>query len=89
MTTEEKNVFVFKDQAGEYYLLPQETLKQGRVPEEHKAELEQIMAEAAAQDGADQDTQGFFFFFILPVIVNPVTVVGGVAGYFGTRLLTD
>lgn len=36
---------VFKDQAGGYYLVPRETLEQGRVPAERTAELERLIAE--------------------------------------------
>lgn len=46
MTTEAKNVIVCKDQAGEYFLLPQGTLEQYRVPEEHKAEVQRLLSEA-------------------------------------------
>jgi hypothetical protein len=52
MTTTETSALVFKDQAGEYYLVPQETLAQGRVPEERKAQIEHLIAE-------QQDAQGY------------------------------
>lgn len=50
MTNEQTSTLVFKDQAGEYYLLPQATLEQGRVPEERKAEVERLVAEAEGDD---------------------------------------
>jgi hypothetical protein len=84
MTSTQTITIVLKDGTGSYFLVPQATLEQGKVPEEHTAELERIMAEAATLGGADEDAQGFFFP-LLPFIVNPVTVAGGLAGYFGTQ----
>jgi hypothetical protein len=52
MTNAQTGTLVFKDQAGEYYLVPQETLEQGRVPAEHKAQIEHLIAE-------QQDVQGY------------------------------
>ncbi|MGH2588147.1 MAG: hypothetical protein ACRDJE_24780 [Dehalococcoidia bacterium] len=46
MADAESSTLVFKDQAGEYYLLPQETLERGRVPAERKAEVEHLVAES-------------------------------------------
>jgi hypothetical protein len=46
MTTTQANVLVLKDQSGNYFLVPEELLKQGRVPEEHKAEMEQLVNDA-------------------------------------------
>ena len=37
MTNAQTNVVVLKAEVGGYLLLPQETLEQGRVPEEHTA----------------------------------------------------
>jgi hypothetical protein len=53
MTNTKNPTLVLKDQAGSYFLLAQETLEQGRVPAEHTAEIERLIA--AAQDGADGD----------------------------------
>jgi hypothetical protein len=58
MTNTQSNTLVLKDQAGEYYLLPQETLERGRIPEEHKVEVEHLIAE-------QQDVQGYIWNFIL------------------------
>jgi len=66
MTTEQTNVIVFKDQAGEFYLLPQATLEQSRVPAEHKAEVEQLIAE-------QEDVQGH----LLPALVAVIALAGG------------
>ena len=42
---EQTAVLVFKSQAGDYYLVPQEMLERGRVAEEHKAEVERLISE--------------------------------------------
>jgi hypothetical protein len=57
MTTTQDTV-IFKDQAGDYYLIPQGTLERGRVPAGHRADVERLVAEStvAGQD----DTQGYF-----------------------------
>lgn len=82
MTNEQTSTLVFKDQAGEYYLLPLETLERGRVPADHKAELEQVIA-AAHQGGAgDDDVQGY----LLPIVV---AVGGFMAGYGSVRFGYD
>ena len=52
MTSTETDVLVFQDQVGNYFVVPRETLEQGRVPEEHKAEVEQLIAE-------QEDVQGY------------------------------
>lgn len=77
MTSEQTNALIFKDQAGEYYLLPQATLERGRVPAEQKAVLEQAIA--AAHGGADEDTQGFLFLTVPAVLV----------GYYGTKAIIE
>lgn len=41
----QSSTLVFKDQAGDYFFLPQEALERGRVPEEHRAEVERLVAE--------------------------------------------
>lgn len=51
MTTEHEMTMVFKDQAGEYYLVPLETLTRGRVPQEQKAQIEQLMTEQRDVEG--------------------------------------
>jgi hypothetical protein len=43
---------VLKDQAGEYYLLPLETLAQCRISAEDTGEVERVLAEAEADDVA-------------------------------------
>jgi len=56
MTTEQDTTLVFKDAAGEYYLLPLATLRRGQVPAERKAELERLIAEH--QDDAQGHAAG-------------------------------
>ncbi|MGH2585602.1 MAG: hypothetical protein ACRDJE_11870 [Dehalococcoidia bacterium] len=73
MTTEQTNVLVLKDQAGEYYLLPQATLERAQVPQEHKAQIEQLMAEQ------EDDTQGHFFFVFAVALAGGTAIVGGTA----------
>jgi len=46
MTNEQTSTLVLKDRAGIYFLVSQETLEQGRVPEEQKVEVEQLLAES-------------------------------------------
>ncbi|MGH2602247.1 MAG: hypothetical protein ACRDJ9_23040 [Dehalococcoidia bacterium] len=46
MTTDQIDTLIIKDQSGNYFLMPEELLKQGRVPEQHTAEVEQIVNDA-------------------------------------------
>lgn len=74
MTNAETGALVWRDLDGSYFIVPKETLEQGRVPAERTAELEQLIASESAQGGADgDDVQGH----IVPL------VVGGVALGFG------
>ncbi len=82
MTNAQTNTLVFKNDAGDYFLLPQEAFEQGRVPEEHKAELERLIAERGA--GGD-DVQGYW----LPLLFAGVVLVGAAAGYGGVRFGED
>jgi hypothetical protein len=68
MENTEQAMLVFKDQAGGYYLLPQELLERGRVPAERTAEVEQLMT-AAQADAEGADTQGHGFWFGIAVAV--------------------
>jgi hypothetical protein len=63
MTSRQDITLVFKDQAGEYYLLPQETLAQGRVSAEHTAEVERLVTEG------DDVTGHVIGVFTMPVLV--------------------
>ena len=59
MTTEQSTTLVFKDEAGDYLLVPRETLERGRVPDEHTADVERLIAEAMAPAEGEADVQGF------------------------------
>ena len=59
MIDTEARTLVFKDQAGDYFLVPQETFERGRVPDERKAELERLVAQATAPADGDGEVQGF------------------------------
>ena len=80
MSNEQTSPLVFKDHAGEYYLLPQAALEQGRVPEEHKAEVERLLAEGTQGDDGE-DVQGFSY-------VRIYVLFGSNIG-FGTPVTTD
>jgi hypothetical protein len=58
MTHAQTGTLVLKDATGSYFLVAQETLEQGRVPEERTAELEQMIVAAARVD-AGEDVQGY------------------------------
>lgn len=58
MTTGQSGTLVFKNAAGDYFLLPQDALERGRVPAERKAEVERLIGEVA-----DDDVQGHVVFF--------------------------
>jgi hypothetical protein len=54
MTSEgQMPVLVFKDGAGDYFLVPQELLERGRVPGEHAEQIERLLADA------DSDVSGY------------------------------
>jgi hypothetical protein len=59
MMTAQTVTLVFKDEAGEYYLLPQETLERGRVPAEHTTALEAQLAAMAPAAAEGDDVQGY------------------------------
>ena len=67
MSSEQTTVLVFKDRAGEYYLLPQETLERGRVPAEDRADVERLASETAGDDVAGH-MLGTVGVFTLPIV---------------------
>ena len=75
MTNPQRNTLVLKDEAGDYFLLPEEMLKGIRVPEEHKARIEQLLAEL-------QDTQGYMWHAIL----TPIAVIGTLGYLLGREI---
>jgi hypothetical protein len=74
MTNEQTSTLVFKDATGNYFLVPQDALERGRVPEVRKAEVEQIIAAQGSATG--DDTEGY----ILPLIYVAAFSVGLAAG---------
>jgi hypothetical protein len=60
MTTTPTDTLVLKDQTGDYFLVAQAVLERGRVPEEHKVEVERLLAKSG------DDVTGFFFHFVHP-----------------------
>jgi hypothetical protein len=70
MTVESAEMLVFKSGAGEYFFLPRMELERGRVPEEHKAEVERLMALDPSGDG-ENDVQGHYWWIpLVPVAVD-------------------
>jgi hypothetical protein len=81
MESTEQATLIFKDQAGEYYVLPQALLERGRIPAEAKAELEAQVPALWEIGTAGDDTQGH----AAPVVAGAL-VVGG-AAVFGVSYL--
>jgi hypothetical protein len=79
--TDQPVTLVFKDQAGDYYLLPREVMERHRVPAEQKAEVEQSLAGAAPTGGGGADDTGAF---ALPAIFFVGLAIGVAAGSVGT-----
>jgi hypothetical protein len=79
MTNRETGALVFQNAAGHYFLVPRETLEQGQVPEQHMAEVKQLIAAASRAGASADDVQGH----ILPALVG--FSIGGysvLAGYY-------
>ena len=72
MTTTQDTTLVFKDQAGDYYLLPQATIEGAKVPAERTAEVERLVG--AATGGEGDDTRGHFI---------PLLFLAGCAAFGG------
>lgn len=69
MTDAKAGTLLLKNNAGDYFLLPQEMLEQCRVPEERRAEVEQAIATAEADaDGDDVEGHLFWLFRLLVFI---------------------
>jgi hypothetical protein len=75
MITEQTDTLVLKDATGDYYLVPQQLVERGRVPAEHTAELEHLVAQTIATER--DDTQGHFW---------PLLIIAGSLG-LGTALV--
>jgi len=84
-TDAESGTLVFKDQAGDYYLLPLTMLQRGRVPEEAKAALEEQLAAMPAGATAGEEVQGYRYS---PALVGYIAgVLTTWASYGITRLI--
>lgn len=68
----EIGTLVLKDQAGDYILLSEATLEECRVPEEHKAQIEQLIS-------GQHDVQGYLWHALFTPLA--VLTVGGVLIY--------
>jgi hypothetical protein len=79
MTTDEMSAVIFKDQAGEYYLLPQAVLERGRVPAEARAALEAQVPALQALGAADDDAQGHVVY-AAAALGTAVTMLGFAIG---------
>lgn len=84
MTNEQATTLVFRNEAGDYFLVPRATLEQGRVPQEQTAELEQAIAAAHSEAGGG-DVQGF----IAPAVAVGIFFVGELIGFGVTAALTQ
>ncbi|MGH2603994.1 MAG: hypothetical protein ACRDJ9_31995 [Dehalococcoidia bacterium] len=75
MTNAQTTVLVLKDQAGTYFVLPPEALERWRLPEEHTAEIERLIAE-------QEDVQGH----LIPLIIG-LTVAGAAGAWIGATAM--
>lgn len=79
-TSEQTTALVFKDQAGDYFLVPREGLEQGRVLQERTAELERLVADTGgAQTAAGDDVRGHLIWglvILAEVAVGTAFVIG-------------
>ena len=62
MTDAQAGTLVLRNEAGDYFLVSQEMVEHGRVPDAHKAALEQLLAEA------DGDVSGYIVGTVYGVI---------------------
>ncbi|MGH2584382.1 MAG: hypothetical protein ACRDJE_05655 [Dehalococcoidia bacterium] len=76
MTTDQIDAVVFKDQAGEYYLLPQALLERSRVSAEAKATIEMQVPPLQALRTAGDDVQGHHPMIIGAAAGIAVTLFG-------------
>ncbi|MGH2588825.1 MAG: hypothetical protein ACRDJE_28205 [Dehalococcoidia bacterium] len=85
MTTEQTGTLVLKDSTGSYYLVSQEMLEQIRVPAEHTAEIEEMIAAAQSDAGGD-DVQGHHPIAV-GVAAFAIVYWSASMGYYVTRYL--
>jgi hypothetical protein len=87
MTTTQDSMLVFKDQAGDYFAIPRETLERGRIPATHTAEIERVLA--GATSAVSDDAEGYFWpIFVLPA-VGAAVIAGGALYAQNNALLYD
>jgi len=87
MTTTQDSMLVFKDRAGDYFAIPRETVERGRIPAEHAAEIERVLAGATAD--APDDAEGYFWpIFVLPA-VGAAAIAAGALYAQNNALLYD
>jgi hypothetical protein len=67
MTTPQVGTLVFKDQAGHYFLVPQDVVEQGRVSQQHQGVMERLL------DERRDDVQGYIISDNRPIHVQWVT----------------
>ena len=86
MTTTPKDMLLLKDEAGDYYVLPQELLKRGRVPAEQTAEAERAFAAAEADDVAGHLSLNFpkikFEYRFVGTLVGGSPAIGAMVSNF-------
>lgn len=84
MANEQITVLVLKDSTGDYFLVPPKMLEGGRVPAEHKADVERLISEQ------HDDVQGYNPMFIGGMIVGSATTLVGIGiGYGVVKWLMD
>lgn len=77
MTESQTSTLVFKDQAGDYFLVPRATVEQGRVPDERKAEVERLIAETGGGvSDNDDDVRGHGGPLIGLIILAELGILG-------------
>jgi hypothetical protein len=75
-------VLVFKNAAGDYFLLQQDGFDRCRVPEEHKADVDRLIAETQADDTAGY--RDLLYYFLAALDLPTVGVDRALAQVWGT-----
>ena len=91
MTTTQDNILVLKDQAVDYFLLPQELLERGRVPAEYTAAVERLVAESEDTHGhavplAIGFCAGFAGGFIVGSATKDDALIGHIIADYARRM---
>jgi hypothetical protein len=61
MTNAQMDTIVLTDGAGNYFLVPRETLERGRVPEEQTVEIARLLAAAEQGRTDEDDAEGYIW----------------------------